>query len=208
MKFVIGLPACSELHRTNFPQNRDVGSLLRLSGTVTRVTSPKMLEYRREYICSKCKEIFQIKVTKITYFILKALRIINIKQIHFIIYQAEYELHYAIKPPLKCININKCSGTTFTNVTVIDQQNYKDYQEIKIQEQISKLSIGTVPQSMWASLEDDLVDSCKPGDDIIIWYFLVLFFFCCLKSVFTNKKYKTVVLLCVVGDMMLVMNMI
>lgn len=35
---------------------------------------------------------------------------------------------------------------------------------------MSKLTIGTMPQSMWATLEDDLVDSCKPGDDVSIWY--------------------------------------
>jgi DNA replicative helicase MCM subunit Mcm2 (Cdc46/Mcm family) len=37
------------------------------------------------------------------------------------------------------------------------------------QEQVAKLSIGTMPRSMLATLEDDLVDACKPGDDVIIW---------------------------------------
>lgn len=39
----------------------------------------------------------------------------------------------------------------------------------KFQEQVNKLSIGTIPGSMWVVLENDLVDCCKPGDDVIIW---------------------------------------
>lgn len=45
----------------------------------------------------------------------------------------------------------------------------KDYQEIKIQEQVQRLSMGTIPRSMWIVIEDDLVDTCKAGDDITIW---------------------------------------
>ncbi len=37
----------------------------------------------------------------------------------------------------------------------------RDYQEIKIQEQVSKLAMGTIPRSMCVILEDDLVDQCK-----------------------------------------------
>lgn len=75
-----------------------------------------------------------------------------------------------------------------------EDQYIKDYQEIKIQvcnclytqvlhlnilkllfyilskEQIGKGGLGAMPRSMWVSLEDDLVDKCKPGDDVIIWY--------------------------------------
>ena len=31
------------------------------------------------------------------------------------------------------------------------------------------MGIGSVPRSIWATLEDDLVDICKPGDDVKIW---------------------------------------
>jgi DNA helicase MCM9 len=40
--------------------------------------------------------------------------------------------------------------------------------EIKIQELVSNLSLGTLPRSIWVSLEDDLVDTCKPGDDVVV----------------------------------------
>jgi len=37
-----------------------------------------------------------------------------------------------------------------------------------MQEQIHMLPVGSIPRSMWVVLEDDIVDSCKPGDDVII----------------------------------------
>ncbi|KAJ3381019.1 DNA helicase mcm9 [Entophlyctis sp. JEL0112] len=46
----------------------------------------------------------------------------------------------------------------------------RDYQEIKVQEQVTKLELGTIPRSIIVLLEDDLADSCKPGDDVSIVY--------------------------------------
>ena len=43
-----------------------------------------------------------------------------------------------------------------------------NYQEIKIQELVQRLAVGTIPRSMWVVLEDDLVDTCKAGDDITV----------------------------------------
>ena len=47
-------------------------------------------------------------------------------------------------------------------------ESCRDYQEIKVQELIQNLAIGTIPRSMWVVLEDDLVDCCKPGDDVTL----------------------------------------
>ena len=44
----------------------------------------------------------------------------------------------------------------------------RDYQELKIQEQVQKLAVGTIPRFMWVVLEDDLVDMCKAGDDVTV----------------------------------------
>jgi len=48
------------------------------------------------------------------------------------------------------------------------KENLKDYQEIKVQEKLDVFSVGTIPRSVFVILEDDLVDSCKPGDDVTI----------------------------------------
>uniref|UniRef100_A0A1B6C633 DNA helicase MCM9 n=2 Tax=Clastoptera arizonana TaxID=38151 RepID=A0A1B6C633_9HEMI len=136
------LPVCPELHRIAFPKNDDVGAFLRVTGTVVKTTSPKMLEYQRNYFCAKCKKHTLVK--------------------------AEYERYYIIPTPSHCTNPEGCSGTTLVSGKNIDHFNFKDYQEIKIQEQVSKLDMGTIPRSMWVTLEDDLVDSCKPGDDVVI----------------------------------------
>ena len=45
----------------------------------------------------------------------------------------------------------------------------RNYQEMKVQEQVQRLAMGTIPRSMWVCLQDDLVDTCKPGDDVTIW---------------------------------------
>ncbi len=48
-----------------------------------------------------------------------------------------------------------------------------DYQEIKIQEHVNKLSVGTIPRSITVILENDLVDTCKAGDDVTVSYVFI-----------------------------------
>ncbi|CAG9579760.1 unnamed protein product [Danaus chrysippus] len=102
-----------------------------------------MLEYQRKYVCMKCK--FENTI------------------------EADFENRYILRAPTKCGNTEmRCKCSTFTQINLVSREHCRDYQEIKIQEQVNKLSIGTIPGSMWVVLEDDLVDCCKPGDDVII----------------------------------------
>ncbi|XP_065578963.1 DNA helicase MCM9-like isoform X2 [Artemia franciscana] len=137
---VIGLPECPELYRVTIPHTRDVGLFICLSGTVIRTTQPKMLEYRRNYQCVKCQYTFTL--------------------------EADFEQHYVFQPPSKCEGPNSCNSTSFVSHGKTNPDSYKDYQEVKLQEHVQKLSLGSIPRSIWVTLEDDLVDACKPGDDI------------------------------------------
>ena len=47
------------------------------------------------------------------------------------------------------------------------QTLYKNYQRITLQESPGKVPAGRLPRSKDAILLDDLVDNCKPGDEIV-----------------------------------------
>ncbi|XP_057667662.1 DNA helicase MCM9-like [Diorhabda carinulata] len=123
-----------------FPGNKEEGQFLQISGTVMRMTVAKVLEYQRNYICVKCKYSNMVK--------------------------ADYRRKYIIKQPTKCKNPEGCEGTNLIRLGDLDTDNCKDYQEIKIQERQQGMS--STLSTMWVTLEDDLVDSCQPGDDVTI----------------------------------------
>ncbi|XP_069133672.1 LOW QUALITY PROTEIN: DNA helicase MCM9-like [Argopecten irradians] len=140
---VMSLPVCPELTRTTLPRTTDVGSFLSVSGTVIRTTVMKMLEFEKDYMCTKCRSVISV--------------------------QADFEQFYAVSKPSKCTN-EVCNSNNFSPLNDAGTQPLKcrNYQEVKVQEQVQKLAVGTIPRSMWIALEDDLVDLCKAGDDVII----------------------------------------
>ncbi|KFW68229.1 DNA helicase MCM9, partial [Pygoscelis adeliae] len=140
-----GLPVCPELTREHIPKTRDVGHFLSVTGTVVRTSLVKVLEFERSYICNKCKHVFVVK--------------------------ADFEQYYAFCRPSACLNEEGCNSTKFTCLsgTTSSPTCCRDYQEIKIQEQVQRLSVGSIPRCMVVVLEDDLVDSCKSGDDITVY---------------------------------------
>ncbi|XP_054675527.1 DNA helicase MCM9 [Grus americana] len=141
---VSGLPVCPELTREHIPKTRDVGHFLSVTGTVIRTSLVKVLEFERSYICNKCKHVFVVK--------------------------ADFEQYYAFCRPSACLNEEGCNSTKFTCLSGTTSSTCcRDYQEIKIQEQVQRLSVGSIPRCMVVVLEDDLVDSCKSGDDITVY---------------------------------------
>ena len=81
-------------------------------GTVIRCTMTKLLEYERRYICNKCHHTFYV--------------------------QAEFEQGFDIPKPNICLSPEGCTSVKFT---ILDENNQgptrcKDYQELKIQEQV------------------------------------------------------------------------
>ncbi|CAG5132668.1 unnamed protein product, partial [Candidula unifasciata] len=140
---VMSLPVCPELNRTTLPRTADLGSFLSVTGTVIRTALIRMLEYEKEYICAKCRTTLTAK--------------------------ADFEQCYSLCKRTVCVN-DACGGNIL--VPAGDKASgpnvCRNYQEIKIQEQVQRLSMGTIPRSMWVVLEDDLVDTCKAGDDVTV----------------------------------------
>uniref|UniRef100_A0A6I8QBY5 DNA helicase MCM9 n=1 Tax=Xenopus tropicalis TaxID=8364 RepID=A0A6I8QBY5_XENTR len=141
---ITGLPVCPELTREHIPRTRDVGHFLSVTGTVIRTSLVKVLEYEQDFMCNKCKHVVTVK--------------------------ADFEQYYTFKPPITCSNEEGCNSSKFTCLSDSSTPaSCRDYQEIKIQEQVQRLSVGSIPRSMIVVLEDDLVDSCKSGDDVTVY---------------------------------------
>ncbi|XP_027139986.1 DNA helicase MCM9 [Larimichthys crocea] len=141
---ITGLPVCPELTRDTIPRSRDVGHFLSVTGTVIRTGVTKVLEYERDYMCTKCRHVFMV--------------------------QADFEQFYTFAQPVTCPNPTGCNSYKFGCLSGgSEPAACRDYQEIKIQEQVQRLSVGSIPRSMVVVLEDDLVDSCKSGDDVTVY---------------------------------------
>lgn len=66
--------------------------------------------------------------------------------------------------PLK--NGKPCPGSTFT---LQEAETVRiDYQEIRIQEAVRSVDVGSIPRSLCVVLQHDLVDIVKAGDDVML----------------------------------------
>ncbi|KAG0307279.1 DNA helicase mcm9 [Linnemannia gamsii] len=144
---VMGLPAAESRRRT-VPTCVDVGTFLSITATVIRTGVVKMLENKKPVVCMLCKNTFDVL--------------------------ADVEQYNKVVMPTRCQaqgNPKPCHGYKFQMVEPPPGQlpeGCRDYQEIKIQEQTNKLTMGTIPGSMVVILHDDLVDHAKSGDDVTI----------------------------------------
>ncbi|EGF76934.1 hypothetical protein BATDEDRAFT_27980 [Batrachochytrium dendrobatidis JAM81] len=128
---------CEEIVRSRVPRCADVGRLVFFKGTVIRTGMVKMLETCKTWTCMNgCGKTFLVKYDR--------------------------EQHNAIPKPTRCFALSNTTEKCQDDLSNI----CKDYQEIKVQEQVTKLAMGTIPRSIAVILEDDLVDECKAGDDI------------------------------------------
>uniref|UniRef100_A0A182M8Y0 DNA helicase MCM9 n=1 Tax=Anopheles culicifacies TaxID=139723 RepID=A0A182M8Y0_9DIPT len=131
----------AELRKAAYPNNDSVGQFLQVKGSVIRMTSSRFLEYKREYVCTRCKRK--------------------------VVIEAEYSKSYVFEPPGPCPSAREagCRGQ-LNPVSAQPQPDLcRDYQEIRIQEIMSERN---VPASLVVTLEDDLVDSCQPGDCVTV----------------------------------------
>ncbi|KAG0426642.1 hypothetical protein HPB47_026264, partial [Ixodes persulcatus] len=174
-----------------------------ISGTVVRIKRMKVLERRKDYICSKCGDTFTL--------------------------EADIRMCHTPSKPANCPSVLGCNGTKFVpstkdannatslaSATIVpsadnmqkpqetsrdcesarsgqlgvfspsavllqsqiapgchrtaeaDSSGCSDYQEILVQEKMNNLVLRHTPGSTWVVLEDDLVDCCKPGQDVLV----------------------------------------
>ena len=115
-----------EIHTIKVPRAKSVGELIAFKGTVIRTGQTKLLECKKIYECNKCKD--------------------------HVVVEYDRSLYNQIPKPLYCgakgLEDDKvCESNKFTLVHTEagDLPNsFCDYQEVKVQEQIGKLQIGTV----------------------------------------------------------------
>eukprot|EP00127_Corallochytrium_limacisporum_P001315 Clim_evm5s51 gene=Clim_evmTU5s51 len=137
------LPQVPDIQRHLLPTSGDVSSIIQLSGTVVRASQPKMLAVRTTYSCSTCHERFHV--------------------------YADMDRYNEFPRPTRCEAedpgaAQPCPGKKFSEVPGTKVMH--DYQEIRMQEQITKVAVGTLPRAMPVVLTDDLTDKCTAGDDI------------------------------------------
>ncbi|MCO5550270.1 hypothetical protein L7F22_003751 [Adiantum nelumboides] len=121
---------------------KDIGRLITIKGTVIRSGAIKLLEGERLYECNKCKYRFKI--------------------------YPDLETGNLLQQPTSCPSqrTKPCTGTSFHAVEGTTVCH--DYHEIKIQENVHMLGVGSVPRSISVVLKDDLVDTVKAGGKLLI----------------------------------------
>ena len=131
-----------EKELTRVPEAKHAHKMIQLKGTVVKINSPRVLKSAAPFLCGACK--------------------------HTIVVPADPEQYDVCPVPTKC---DSCDERGQISPMTEDQDSVymsKDVQEIKVQEKLSNLSMGAIPRSIWVILEEDLIDNCKPGDDIVV----------------------------------------
>eukprot|EP00474_Spongospora_subterranea_P006133 CRZ06591.1 hypothetical protein [Spongospora subterranea] len=122
----------------------DHGHLVDLHGTVVRTGAVRMLESERQYECDGCGAKFTIR--------------------------SELETGSTIEVPTACPSTStlkkRCRSKSFRFLE--GSRICHDYQEIRIQEKVKNLSMGSIPRSIRVVLQHDLVDCIQAGADAII----------------------------------------
>ena len=124
----------------------DRGRLLGLTGTVIRSGVIQMLDSEKQFECEKCGHQFTVKAD-----IQNGSRI-DIPRI------CPSSSTSTSKKSCKSYEFNFIEGTRVC----------RDYQELKLQEQVQKLKMGSIPRSILVVVQDDLVDVCVAGDDVVM----------------------------------------
>nr|XP_040582597.1 DNA replication licensing factor MCM2-like [Lepeophtheirus salmonis] len=114
-------------------RNKNLNTLIQLTGVVTRRTNVIPLMAIAKYDCLKC----------------------NCEFGPFVV-DEEFR-------PSNCIECQSRGPFKISQNTI-----YKDYQKLRIQELPNSVDTGSLPRSLEVILQNDLIDTTKPGDEITI----------------------------------------
>uniref|UniRef100_A0AAV1U299 DNA helicase n=1 Tax=Peronospora matthiolae TaxID=2874970 RepID=A0AAV1U299_9STRA len=165
------LPPVAPLQKSSISaiRSNDVKQLVQIAGTVVRTGVMKMQEVEREYQCC------------------------NVRCGHRFLVKSDPEQGNVMEIPKVCPSGSTgdkssggkkpCKSTQFLPLGGADGSVVSDHQVIKIQEQASKLGVGSIPRSMLVVLEDDLVDSVKAGDQVVVVGILMRTWKPCVRGV-------------------------
>lgn len=102
----VHLPASDPRFKLPFPNNDQVGLFRDVKGTVVRMSQLKLLEVKRDFVCSKCETVLQI--------------------------EADYGLMYRFDVPKNCEKPD-CKGNMHQKDAEPKPQYCVNYQELKVQ---------------------------------------------------------------------------
>ena len=136
------LPSVHRKSNISSIRSHDVGTFVQFSGTVVRSGGLKVLEAVRIFRCGNPKCNVPIKVSA------------AVNEVGSIIQ----------RPNGPCIHCRKSSSYTEST----SEKICHDYQEIRVQEHVQKLGMGSIPRAINVVLMHDLVDCCKAGDEVVI----------------------------------------
>ncbi|CEG48936.1 dna replication licensing factor mcm9 [Plasmopara halstedii] len=168
---VENLPPVPPLRKTTIStiRSNDVKQLIQIAGTVVRTGMIKMQETEREYQCCSARCGYRFLV------------------------RSDPEQGNILEIPKVCPSDNTgdpssggkkpCKSVQFMPIKSAENTVVSDHQVIKIQEQASKLGVGSIPRSILVVLEDDLVDSVKAGDHVIVVGILMRMWKPCVKGI-------------------------
>ncbi|GAB6028576.1 DNA helicase mcm9 [Chamberlinius hualienensis] len=146
---IAGLSLFPQLNRNVIPKSSDLDLFISISGIIVRASLVQLIQQEKSFICNSCK--------------------------HRFIIQNDFRQFNRIKGRgggggggVECPNPIGCSSNKFTTNKLEGREQWRDYQEVKIQENVQVLSTRVIPRTILVILENDLVDSCKPGDDVTI----------------------------------------
>ncbi|KDO21772.1 hypothetical protein SPRG_13186, partial [Saprolegnia parasitica CBS 223.65] len=151
---LIHVPPCLK-KRVSALRSKELVGLMGIEGTVVRIGHVRMLEKVRQYECTKCHTTWEV--------------------------YSKPEEQNKMTLPKACVARGQCKSTNIQELK--SNKVCCDYQHIKLQEQVSKLGMGSIPRSIMVILEGPLVDSVKAGDDVVVVGTLLKCWKPCIKDV-------------------------